>query len=161
MESGAEAPAVAVQLLKRLEESRQRVFVVDWLAAAGHAEALPALRASYAHEEDPEVRSAVIRAHGLLGGDADVPWLEARLGNARLVETALLALARLRTPTARKALEAFREQRLKGSEEDQELAEKVLRLLGPAFEEAEGAMANRPEPAAAPPAPAAGAPSPR
>ncbi len=150
-ESGAEAPRVALQLLRRLAEIRQRVFVIDWLAAAGHAEALGGLRAFYAQEEEPDVRAAVIRAHGLLGGEADVPWLRERLGNARLVETALLSLARIRTPAARAALEAFRVQRLGGGEEDQELARKVEHLLSPAFEEAESASGGRPtaEPPAA------------
>ncbi len=145
LESGAEAPTVALHLLRRLTDVRQRVFVIDWLAAAGHAEALTGLRAFYAQEEEPDVRAAVIRAHGFLGKEADVSWLCERLGNARLVETALLSLARLRTPAARRALETFRAQHVNGGEDDQELARKVEHLLSPAFEEAERAAAARPE----------------
>jgi len=155
LESGAEAPKVAMHVLRRLVEVRERVFVIDWLAAAGHAETLAGLRAFYAQEEEPDVRAAVIRAHGFLGGEADVPWLEARLSNARLVEAVLLTLARMRTPAARRALETFRAQRLSGGDDDQELARKVEHLLSPAFEEAERASGGRPAavaPAAVPPA---------
>lgn len=132
--AGAQAPARAALLLRRLGPARQRQAVVDWLAAAGHVQALPMLREHYAREEALEVRSAIVRAHGVLGGAAEVPWLEERLGNALLQEVALVALARLRCPEARGVLEAFAAARRQGRPEEQELAAKVDLLLDPAFE---------------------------
>lgn len=134
--AGADAPRRAGVLLRKLEPALQRQAVVDWLSAAGHASALPMLREHYVREEAFEVRAAIVRAHGLLGGAGDVPWLAERLGNARLLEVTLVALARLRLPAARQALEAFAAPRRAGSEEERALAAKVDLLLDPAFEAA-------------------------
>jgi hypothetical protein len=136
-EAGPQAPARADHLLRRLTDPTQRAAIVDWLAGSHLASALPTLRAHYDREDDPGVREAVVRAHGLLGGDGDVPWVVERLPNQRLQEAALLALARIRTPAARAALQSFADQRRGGDEEARALAERVDHLLSPAFEAAE------------------------
>ncbi|MFM8979863.1 MAG: hypothetical protein ACKOSS_05310 [Planctomycetia bacterium] len=132
--AGAQAPERAALLLRRLGPARQRQAVVDWLAAAGHVAALPLLREHYAREEALEVRAAIVRAHGLLGGAAEVGWLAERLGNLLLQEATLVALARLRQPGARRVLEDFAAARRGGSEEERALAERVDLLLDPSFE---------------------------
>jgi hypothetical protein len=132
--SGEAAPRRALLLFRDTPEPEVRAWLVDWLAESGHASTLPALRAAYGREDEPLVREALVRAVGLLGTDADVAWLVERLGSARLVEAALLALARVRSPAALEALRAHRTQCLTGSEEDRELAERIEHLLSPAFE---------------------------
>lgn len=133
----------ALMLLRDRPEPALRAWVVDWLAESGHAATLPALRSWYGREEALEVRQAVVRAHGLLGSEADVPWLVERLQNASLVEAALLALARIRGPLALAALEAHRTQCLQGGEEGLDRALRIEHLLSPVFEEAERTGGHR------------------
>lgn len=133
----------ALKLLHDRPEPALRAWIVDWLAESGHASALPSLRASYAREEAPAVREAVVRAHGLLGTEADVPWLVERLGNAMLADAALLALARIRGPQALEALRRQRDACARGGEEQQARATRIDHLLSPVFEEAERTGGHR------------------
>lgn len=135
--SGADAPRRALVLYREIAQPPIRAWLVDWLAESGHAAALPLLRLAYATEDEPVVREALVRATGLLGSEADVPWLVERLQNARLVEHALLALARVRSPAALEALRAFRARCVAGDDEQRDLAGRIDLLLSPAFEEGE------------------------
>jgi hypothetical protein len=93
------------------------------------------MRAAYAGEEETEVRSAIVRAVGLLGAEEDVRWLAERLGNIALRRTALLALARVRTADARAHLEEARQAAEARDERD--LAAWLEHLLSPAFAESD------------------------
>ncbi len=76
---------------------------LGWLRAlrAGAAPDEAAVwRAYYAREADHAVLEALVRAVGLTGGEADVPWLAARVERDDLWHAATLALARIRTATA-------------------------------------------------------------
>ncbi len=55
---------------------------------------------AYANEDAIEVRTALVRAAGLLGGEKQVPWLMDRCESPRMERAALLALARIRTTSA-------------------------------------------------------------
>ncbi|MDJ0976195.1 MAG: hypothetical protein QNJ98_17170 [Planctomycetota bacterium] len=89
-------------------EAETRRLLVRGLAELRRAELLKRVRGLYAGEEEIDVRVEILRAVGLLGGDADVPWLAERAQNRRLERAALLALARIRTDAARAALTAAR-----------------------------------------------------
>jgi hypothetical protein len=139
-DAGAER---ALKLLHDRPEPALRAWIVDWLAESGHAAVLPQLRTSYAREDSATVREAIVRAHGLLGGEDDVPWLVERLANARLVDAALLALARIRGPKALAALEQHRVRCLTGDEEQQARAARIEHLLSPVFEDSERTGGHR------------------
>ncbi len=93
------------------------------------------LRALYPTEEDAGVREQLVRTLGIKGGEADVRWLEERSANLALRRPALLALARIRTASARAALERRRDVFRGAGEAD--LADWIDYLLSPAFEAAE------------------------
>lgn len=93
---------------RRLEPSL-RVWFLDALIESKRSGVGPALRRAYGVEDDPETREAIVRALGFLGTDADVTWLVERTANERLRRSALLALSRIGSPTARTALEKARE----------------------------------------------------
>lgn len=135
--AGPRAATRALVLFREEQEPEVQAWLVDWLADSGHAEALPALRAAYATADAPVVREALVRATGLLGGEADVAWLKERLLSPHLRDAAVLALARLRTPTARAALEQLAAASAAGSEEQRDLARRIEVLLSSAFEDAD------------------------
>lgn len=135
--AGPTAPARALRLYQQEPDPEVQAWLVDWLADSGHAEALPSLRAAYASADAPCVREALVRATGLLGGDADLAWLEDRLLSPHLVDAALLALARLRTPAARAVLERLARRYATGTEEQRDLGTRIQVLLSPAFEDSD------------------------
>lgn len=87
-------------------EPSLRRALVEATAARHEAAWVAEWRLRYPGEEDPEVREALVRAVGILGSAADVPWLIERSHNPRLLRPALVALARRATPEARARLEA-------------------------------------------------------
>lgn len=111
------------------------------LAEARQGEALKWLRGAYGNEEEPLVREEIIRAVGLLGGADDAAWLAQRARNVRLRRAALLALARLDVPEARKHLAAALERARDAGEKD--LTTWVEYLLGPEFAESERRAGRR------------------
>jgi hypothetical protein len=139
-DAGAER---ALKLLHDRPEPALRAWIVDWLAESGHTAVRAQLKASYAREDSAPVREAIVRAHGLLGDEDDVPWLVERLANARLADAALLALARIRGPRALAALEQHRVRCLAGDEEQQARAARIEHLVSPVFEESERTSGHR------------------
>jgi len=114
----------------RLEPSGRAWFV----GAFGGRDALAStarLRLLYGAEDDLVVRTTLVRALGLRGGDADVGWLIARLGNPDVRPAALIALARVRTRAALAGLRAAR----RGRSADE--VRWIDYLLGSAFVESE------------------------
>ncbi|MDF1699971.1 MAG: HEAT repeat domain-containing protein [Planctomycetota bacterium] len=90
---------------RRLEPSL-RTWFLDALVESKRSGSSADLRRAYGVEDDAETRERIVRALGYLGDDRDVPWLTERVANERLRRSALLALSRIATPAARKALEA-------------------------------------------------------
>ena len=121
---------------QRLEPS-MRAWFVDALVETGHREAVAELRRAYAGEEDPDVRAALVRAVGRLGGAEDVGWLAARVANLPLRRVALLGLARIRTEEALSRLRQVR------SVSDADTAAWIEHLLSPEFLEAERRAGRR------------------
>jgi len=99
------------------------------------------LRRHYGAEEDPDVRAAIIRTVGLLGEAGDVDWLVSRGRNLTLRRPALLALARIDVPEARRRLEEARAAAETAGEKD--LADWIEHLLSPAFAESERRAGRR------------------
>ena len=89
-------------------------------------------------ERDPTVRAAIVLAVGVLGDDADVPWLADRAKEGARLEVAE-ALARIRTETALAALDALGRGARAAVPPDEALARRVEYLRSPAFVEAETA----------------------
>jgi len=112
-----------------------RAWWVGALSRAGRREQSVRLRAVYGSEADPRVREAIVRAVGILGSDKDVTWLAERVQNVQLFRVALLALARISSPAARRHLETAR----RGAERrgEQGLAAWLAYLLGPGFKRSE------------------------
>lgn len=115
----------------RMEPS-SRVWLLEALVHAERRSAVAKLRVFYGSAVAPEVREGIVRTVGLLGGDGDVAWLAERLASKTARRTALIALARVRTPAALKALEAAR----KTSPPEEALW--IDYLLSPAFEATDG-----------------------
>lgn len=117
-----------------LLEPSLRIWFARLVAERGATDAA-SLRGVYAGEEEPEVRAALVRGVGLLGGREDVAWLAARLENVALRRPVLLALARIRTKQARAWLE---DARLAASAQgESDLVTWIEYLGSPAFEESE------------------------
>lgn len=142
---------------------RERAAVL--LGDVGATEAWPTLREAFGTERSPEVREALVRAAGLLGDARTVPWVVARLEEAPLRTSALMALARLRTPAALGILADRQQEALSASPPDEATARLLSYLRSPAFEAAEKAVGRavgpRRAPAAAAPDPSPDAPAPR
>lgn len=131
---------------------RERAAVL--LGDVGAVDAWPALRGAFETEKTPEVREALVRAAGMLGDARTVPWVVARLEDAPLTTSALMALARLRTPAALAVLADRQQAALTASPPDEASARLLSYLRSPAFEAAERAVGRSVGPrraAAAPP----------
>ncbi|MDJ0523348.1 MAG: hypothetical protein QNJ90_14855, partial [Planctomycetota bacterium] len=111
----------------RLEPS-SRLWLLEAFVLAKRSAVVPRLRALYGGAASADVREAIVRTVGLLGGEADVAWLAERLAGRTARRAALIALARIRTPSA---LERLRRAR---KEADAHEAAWIDHLLSPAFE---------------------------
>jgi hypothetical protein len=131
-------PAAAPDVLRALATVPPRARA-EAVRLFGEGRLLPAARVRdlYAHEEDPEVQSAIVAAVGRLRDGAEVPWVVARLCNLRLWREACFALARIRTAEALAALRTERERAAQDGETARDRLALLDYLLGPAFAEAE------------------------
>lgn len=133
-------PLAATSVIRRIrrEDATVRVWTIRTFAEGGYATHLPTMRGLYAYESDADVRRAIVYATGLLGGDADVTWLEARTRGPSVQREALFALARIRTEAALAALARVR-ARPRDDMTPGDIPALVDYLQGPLFEEVEAA----------------------
>ncbi len=124
----------------RAEDPALRERAAVLLGDVGAVDAWPTLRAAFGTERTPEVREALLRAAGMLGDARTVPWVVARLEDLPLRTSALMALARLRTPAALAVLADRQQEALSASPPDEATARLLSYLRSPAFEAAERAV---------------------
>lgn len=141
----AAGPDGAKDLLVFFEdpESCVREKAAVLLSDVGARDALPRLLSAFDAEPAREVRAAILRAAGILGDDATVPWVLSHGTDPVLAEARLTALARLRTADALKALDAARASAARAVPPDEATLRLVDRLRSPEFVTAERA-AGRP-----------------
>jgi hypothetical protein len=156
----AAGPSAREELSAAAEDSsprvRERAAVL--LGDLRAKEALPRLLERYPIEADAAVREAVVRAVGLAGDEASVPWVIERSREEPTRRAALYALARIGGEAAGERLAAMREEALSSSPPDRATAALADYVRGPAFRDAERAAGRDVRPLAGRPSTSSGRP---
>jgi len=136
-EGGGAAEPDLLGALARDPDATVRERAAVLLGDVQAQDALAPVLAAFATEKDATVREALVRAAGLLGNAATVPWLVERLASRPLWTPLAYAFARIRTPAALAALEDLRSRACGAVPPDDALVRLVEYLRSPAFVEAE------------------------